>query len=222
MSSRGTALNALLTGLGLRTRGAAEGASDFTLVLRMKTSIPFDLIEGARAPRAAWRTCSKAFEVNGRPSLDEIESGDTLEFPESGVTVHLPAERHGGDSTDGPIAVINTPDMVLEWYVESEDIWHLDFKVTLKKQGTAGKMHGILGQSLHWARGAPASKEGGDLDYVLPDGLLGTEFRYSRFGWRLAAAPAVDMHCFEPHYYYYPGCTGLVTSRICHSRTLTP
>ncbi|KAI8470532.1 MAG: hypothetical protein J3K34DRAFT_521313 [Monoraphidium minutum] len=216
MSSRGTALNALverhagsdefpaagswLTGLGLRTRGAAAGASDFTLMLRMKTSTPFDLIQDGgktRAlhpdgPKGRLAALFEAFEVNGRPSLNEIESGDTLEFPKSGVTVHLPAERHGGDSTDGPIAVINTPDMVLEWYVESEDIWHMDFKVSLKKQGAAGKMHGILGQSLHWARGAPAAKEGGDLDYVLPDGLLGTDFRYSRFGREEIAASAAD------------------------------
>lgn len=173
-------------------RGAAPGAAGVSLLLRMKTSSEYKLIEDkskgkTRAlhpdgPKGRLAALFEAFEVNGRPSLDALESGRILEFPESGVTIHLPATRHANDPTDGPVAIISTPDMDLQLYLESEDIWHLDFKVALKNKGADYKWHGILGQSVYWAHGAAAEVEGGDLDYVLPDGLLGTEFRYSRFG----------------------------------------
>ncbi|KAI8472651.1 MAG: hypothetical protein J3K34DRAFT_502974 [Monoraphidium minutum] len=186
-----------MTGFGLRTRSSVAGTAGFTLALRMKTDTEFKLVEDKRnsktralhpdGPKGRLAALFESFEVNGRPSLDALESGRTLEFPESGVTVHLPATRHKNDPTDGPIAIITTPDMNLEWYIESEDTWHLDFKVALKG---VSRMHGILGQSLHWARGAPATKEGTDLEYALPDGLLGTEFAYSRFGREEAAAAA--------------------------------
>lgn len=43
-------------------------------------------------------------------------------------------------------------------------------------------VHGILGQSLSWPAQGPGGKiEGDEMDYVVPDGLLGTAFKYSTF-----------------------------------------
>ncbi|KAI8475357.1 MAG: hypothetical protein J3K34DRAFT_464867 [Monoraphidium minutum] len=75
-------------------------------------------------------------------------------------------------------------------YIESEDTWHLDFKVSLKAGARLGRAHGLLGQSLYWSPGAPAAVEGGDdLQYALADGLMGTAFKFNAFtGARRPAA----------------------------------
>lgn len=70
------------------------------------------------------------------------------------------------------------------FYLETEDITHLDFAVSLTTPGAIASMHGLLGQSLHWAPGANAVVEGGhDMLYAIDDGTLtGTNFKYNLFG----------------------------------------
>ncbi|KAI8477179.1 MAG: hypothetical protein J3K34DRAFT_463241 [Monoraphidium minutum] len=59
----------------------------------------------------------------------------------------------------------------------------MHFKLELKPGHGIKRMHGALGQSLHWAPNAPAVVEGGDdFAYALADGLLGRGFKYNLFG----------------------------------------
>ncbi|KAI8462222.1 MAG: hypothetical protein J3K34DRAFT_463038 [Monoraphidium minutum] len=79
--------------------------------------------------------------------------------------------------------VIATPAMQITVYLETEDITHMDFAVSLVKRRITA-MHGMLGQSLHWAPGAPAAVEGDDdMLYAVAGGdLLGADFKYNLFG----------------------------------------
>ncbi|KAI8470772.1 MAG: hypothetical protein J3K34DRAFT_521079 [Monoraphidium minutum] len=189
-----------ITGLGLK-------ASDImSIELRMRKDVPYTIVpylektralrpEGAAPGAAGLRVLLAAVIVNGQDVLgnedEEVEckigSGETLEFG-NGHTVHFPSNTHPNDPTDGPVMVINTPDSVWTWYLESEDTWHLDFKVGLKDTTAIKAMHGLLGQSLHWGPNGKAVVEGHDLAYVVEGGLMGTDFKYSLFGKR--AAPA--------------------------------
>ncbi|KAI8476991.1 MAG: hypothetical protein J3K34DRAFT_502887 [Monoraphidium minutum] len=174
-----------VTGLGLRA-GAA-----MTVALRMVKDADFTVVPDGDKTRAlppkgaaGLRALVASAEINGRNMLGMIGSGDTMEI-DAKHAVHFPAATHKGDATDGPVMVIETPDSTWTWYLESEDTWHLDFKVALKAGNTINAMHDLLGQSLHWTPTTKAAVEGGDdLAYIVADGLLGTDFKYSLFGKR--------------------------------------
>ncbi|KAI8466190.1 MAG: hypothetical protein J3K34DRAFT_68120 [Monoraphidium minutum] len=143
---------------------------------------------GAAAGAPGLRALLASAAVNGEDVLGRIGSGETLEVAR-GHAVHFPAATHQADPTDGPVMVIETPDTTWTWYLESEDTWHLDFKVALKPGNTIKAMHGLLGQSLHWTPTTEAAVEGGDdLAYIVADGLLGADFKYSLFGKPVPAA----------------------------------
>ncbi|KAI8464934.1 MAG: hypothetical protein J3K34DRAFT_525791 [Monoraphidium minutum] len=181
-----------LTAIGLR-----YGPS-FSVVLRMRTDVANvdgpktrALHPSAGGGAGAFRELLQSVQVNGADAMARVGSGETQQF-EGGVSVHWPAVRHQGDAQDGPVAVITTPNTTWTWYLESEDTWHLDFKVSLRAGARLGRTHGLLGQSLEWARGAPAVVEGGDdLQYALADGLLGTAFKFNAFTGARARRPAV-------------------------------
>ncbi|KAI8464941.1 MAG: hypothetical protein J3K34DRAFT_396417 [Monoraphidium minutum] len=129
----------------------------------------------------AFRELLQSVQVNGADAMARVGSGETQVF-EGGVSLHWPAARHEGDVQDGPVAVITTPDTTWTWYLESEDTWHLDFKVSIRAGARLGRAHGLLGQSLEWGPDTPAVVEGGDdLQYALANGLLGTAFEFNAF-----------------------------------------
>ncbi|KAI8462208.1 MAG: hypothetical protein J3K34DRAFT_504083 [Monoraphidium minutum] len=126
-----------------------------------------------------WAGVIAAAKVNGQNVAAKIGSGDTMAFGSGteAASVHFPKGRHPGDPTDGPVMVINTPAMQarVTFYLETEDITHLDFSVALKHAKNA--MHGMLGCG------------GDDMLYSVASGdLLGAGFKYSLFG----KAPAAD------------------------------
>ncbi|KAI8467100.1 MAG: hypothetical protein J3K34DRAFT_45379 [Monoraphidium minutum] len=176
-----------ITGLGMRA-GAA-----MSVVLRMRKDAEYTVVpDGAKTralpPKGAagLRALVASAAVNDKNVLGMIGSGDTLQVG-GGHAVHFPSTTHSGDATDGPVMVIETPDSTWTWYLESEDTWHLDFKLSLKADNTISAMHGLLGQSLHWTPTTEAAVEGGDdLAYIVADGLLGTDFKYSLFDKRAA------------------------------------
>ncbi|KAI8465381.1 MAG: hypothetical protein J3K34DRAFT_525436 [Monoraphidium minutum] len=176
-----------LTAFGLRY------GHSFRIALRMRTDVDYTLVQEWNKTRALHPSASAAggagpfrellqsVRVNGADAMPKVGSGETQEF-EGGVSVHWPETRHMGDAQDGPVAVITTPDMTWTWYIESEDTWHLDFRVTFKEGARLGRVHGLLGQSMYWAPAAPAAVEGGDdMLYALADGLLGTAFKFNAF-----------------------------------------
>ncbi|KAI8469175.1 MAG: hypothetical protein J3K34DRAFT_287962 [Monoraphidium minutum] len=124
-----------------------------------------------------WAGVFAGVRVNGEDAAARVGSGDTLRF--GGASVHFPSARHAGNASDGPVLVVTTPQMQVTLYLESEDITHLDFAVTLYNGAASPPMHGLLGQSLYWVAGAPAAIEGSEL--VVEGGLLGTAFKYSTF-----------------------------------------
>ncbi|KAI8465684.1 MAG: hypothetical protein J3K34DRAFT_525156 [Monoraphidium minutum] len=178
-----------ITGLGVRT---ATGA---TVELRMRKDVEHAVVpdgnktralppKGVPTGAAGLRALLDTVVVNGEDVLGSVGSGNTLDLGNRHL-VHFPATTHAGDAADGPVVVVETPDMSTTWYLESEDTWHLNFKVTLKAGNRIRAMHGLLGQSLHWTPGTEPVVEGGDdLAYVVRDGLLGAEFKYSLFGRR--------------------------------------
>ncbi|KAI8474249.1 MAG: hypothetical protein J3K34DRAFT_518375 [Monoraphidium minutum] len=175
--------------------------SDKLLVqLEMATDVQYNVKpageRGAGATRAVvradWAGVFASAKVNGEDVVAKIGSGDTLAFGlgADAASVHFPEGRHPGDTTDGPVMVITTPGMQVTFYLETEDITHLDFAVALLPGKSAiTAMHGLLGQSLGWARGAAAAVEGGDdMLYAVAGGdLLGAGFKYSLFGKAPAA-----------------------------------
>ncbi|KAI8472815.1 MAG: hypothetical protein J3K34DRAFT_502385 [Monoraphidium minutum] len=179
--------------------------SILSVELELNTDITYSLLKERRAgdpskesTRAAlpadWRGVFASLRVNGADAAHRVGSGATLSFGggAAAARVHFPSRRHAGDATDGPVVVITTPDAEITLYLESEEITHLDFSVTLVGGGITD-MHGVLGQSLAWRRGAPAQVEGSDLDYALEGGLLsdgGTAFAFNRFGRPRAAGAA--------------------------------
>ncbi|KAI8470577.1 MAG: hypothetical protein J3K34DRAFT_521244 [Monoraphidium minutum] len=178
-----------VTALGLRSAAGAGMAVE----LRMRKDTEHALVQdgaktralrpaGAPAGAAGLRSLLAAASVNGADVLGRVGSGETLDLGAAG-SVHFPATAHAADAADGPVMVITTPATVWTWFLESEDTWHLDFKVQLRPGSTITRMHGLLGQSLHWAAGAPAAVEGGDdMLYAVKDGLLGTDTRFRLFG----------------------------------------
>ncbi|KAI8475728.1 MAG: hypothetical protein J3K34DRAFT_28891 [Monoraphidium minutum] len=168
--------------------------------LEMATDVKYAVEPNGGEPPSAtraevpsdWAGVIAAARVNGQDVAARIGSGDTMAFGSgaAAASVHFPKDRHPGDPTDGPVMVITTPSMQVTFYLETEDVTHLDFAVDLlpSKDPITG-MHGLLGQSLSWARGAPAAVEGGDdMLYVVADGdLLGAGFKYSLFGKAAAA-----------------------------------
>ncbi|KAI8471274.1 MAG: hypothetical protein J3K34DRAFT_458401 [Monoraphidium minutum] len=162
-----------------------------SVVLRMRKDAEYTVVpDGAKTralpPKGAagLRALVASAAVNDKDVLAMIGSGDTLQVG-GGHAVHFPSTTHNGDATDGPVMVIETPDSTWTWYLESEDTWHLDFKLSLKADNTISAMHGLLGQSLHWTPATKAAVEGGDdLAYIVADGLLGTDFN-------AGSAPAV-------------------------------
>ncbi|KAI8467054.1 MAG: hypothetical protein J3K34DRAFT_524055 [Monoraphidium minutum] len=186
-----------ITGLGLRSAAGAGMAVE----LRMRKDAAYTVVpeggktralqpEGAPKGAAGLRALLAAASVNGEDVLGKVGSGETLDLG-GGNSVHLPANTHTGDATDGPVMVVKTPDTTWTWYLESEDTWHLDFKVALNAGNAITRMHGLLGQTLHWARDSPAVLEGGDeLRYAVRDGLLGSDFAFNLFGKAGGRAPA--------------------------------
>ncbi|KAI8473059.1 MAG: hypothetical protein J3K34DRAFT_519240 [Monoraphidium minutum] len=133
----------------------------------------------AEVPRD-WAGVFATLRVNGEDAAARIGSSDTVRAGDA--SVHFPAARHQGDATDGPVLVVTTPSMQVTFYLESEDVTHLDFAVTLLNGAAASEpMHGLLGQSLAWVADAPAVIEGAELEYAVEGGLLGTAFKYGAF-----------------------------------------
>ncbi|KAI8465925.1 MAG: hypothetical protein J3K34DRAFT_524984 [Monoraphidium minutum] len=175
-----------MTGFGMRVGG-------FSFEARLRTDVEHEIVadpkRGEGLTRALppaggkgrFRALLSKVAVGGADAMARVESGDTLEA-DGGVTVHFPDTRHRADPTDGPLAVITTPDMMIMFYIESEDTWHLDFSITLRPGHKIKRMHGLLGQTLHWDADQAADIEGGEMAYALSDGLLGTAFKYNLFG----------------------------------------
>ncbi|KAI8465957.1 MAG: hypothetical protein J3K34DRAFT_486218 [Monoraphidium minutum] len=189
-----------LTGLGVRH------GSGLAFELRMREDAPFELtaadgahggLGGTRAldpagPAGGIGAPLAAAPANGRDVLALVGSGKTERY--GACSVHYPASRHAGvPPRRRPVAVITTPEMRVTWFLESEDTWHLDFTLELRRAPNAIALHGLLGQSLRWARGAPAALEGGDeMLYAVPEGgLLGYEsYEFNLYGGAAAAVPA--------------------------------
>ncbi|KAI8468668.1 MAG: hypothetical protein J3K34DRAFT_477443 [Monoraphidium minutum] len=160
-----------MTGAGVRY------GPDFSLALRMRTDAEYKIVptpdgRGTREVHPAgpgadgaysFRALLASLEINGKDVMPQLESGEVLTFAGGAVRVHLPATKHKGDPTDGLLLML-----------------HLDFKLVTRSTAVRD-MHGVLGQTWAWARGAPAAIEGDELDYALRDGLLGTDFKYSCF-----------------------------------------
>ncbi|KAI8474947.1 MAG: hypothetical protein J3K34DRAFT_489375 [Monoraphidium minutum] len=190
-----------MTGMGFKF------ADVLSLELEMATDVTYDVqpdpARGLSATRAAiptdWAGVFAGVRANGVNIASKLGSGKTLEFGAGAerATVFFPSARHSKDATDGAVAVVTTPDMqarcgaalLVKLYLESEDITHLDYEVMLTPKTRVQEMHGILGQSLSWPSAAPASFQGGDMDYAV-DGLLATAFKYGRFTGKPAAAAA--------------------------------
>lgn len=127
------------------------------------------------------------FRVDGRDARDRLETGHTQEA--AGLRVHFPAARHAHDPTDGPLAIVTTPDLQITWYLESDDIWHLDFTASVFEGHALGAARGLIGQTLRGAAaagkekaGAAAKKpEGADADYFVPGGLLGADGKHGAY-----------------------------------------
>lgn len=94
-------------------------------------------------PRGKFAALLASFRVDGRDCLDRVETGHTQEA--AGLRVHFPAARHARDPTDGPLAVVTTPDLSVTWYLEGEDVWHLDFNASVFEGHELGEAHGLLG-----------------------------------------------------------------------------
>ncbi|KAI8469368.1 MAG: hypothetical protein J3K34DRAFT_283131 [Monoraphidium minutum] len=185
-----------MTGFGLRY------GSTLSLELGLATDVQY-AVEGAlgggggstRAlPVAGGFRALLAFaRVNGKDVLaDLVESGRTLELGgatkgEGRATVHFPAAKHAHDAASGPVAVITTPDFKITMLLEAGDIYHLNFQIAITSDEIR-PLHGLLGQSLDWAGSKEAAVEGGDLDYAVEGGLLGTAFKNSVWGRPAAAA----------------------------------
>lgn len=163
----------------------------FTAQLRLRTDIDYTLyIDPSYANKTrgshpdgahgSFRSLIASFRINGEDKMGYIESLETLDY--GPVTVHFPTSHHASDPTDGPVAIITTPEMTVSWYIESEDIWHLDFSIELDYYHGIQKMHGALGQSLYWPADGKAEVEDGDLAYAVEDGILGTDCDFNRFG----------------------------------------
>ncbi|KAI8462494.1 MAG: hypothetical protein J3K34DRAFT_397716 [Monoraphidium minutum] len=179
-----------LTALGFRFAG------DLTVEVELATDMEYAVRPDGRGPGTGkavlpttWAGVFAGVRVNGEDAAAKVGSGETLRFGDA--SVHFPAARHAADATDGPVLVLTTPGLQITCYLESEDVTHLDFAVTLVSGAAAsGPMHGLLGQSLGWAAGAPAAIEGEEMDYVIDAGLLGTDFPFSAFTGKRAPAPA--------------------------------
>ncbi|KAI8474189.1 MAG: hypothetical protein J3K34DRAFT_518333 [Monoraphidium minutum] len=127
-----------------------------------------------------WAGVIAAARVNGQDVAAKIGSGDTMAFGSgaAAASVHFPKGRHPDDPTDGPVMVITTPAMQVTFYLETEDVTHLDFAVALrasKSSDAVTEMHGLLGC---------ADLVGGDDMLYAVDGgdILGAGFKYSLFG----------------------------------------
>ncbi|KAI8467584.1 MAG: hypothetical protein J3K34DRAFT_481068, partial [Monoraphidium minutum] len=175
---------AWMTGLGFRF------GNILSVTLEMATDVEYKVVPDGRGKdttRAVvpedWEGVFASMRVNGNDVLELIGTGETLLLGVAGeASVHFPVSRHKGDDIDGTVAVIMTPALRIKLFLESEDVTHLDFEITLFSSAiTAANTHGLLGQSLAWAPGAPAAIEGHELDYVVQGGLLATRFRHNRF-----------------------------------------
>ncbi|KAI8472252.1 MAG: hypothetical protein J3K34DRAFT_457897 [Monoraphidium minutum] len=175
--------------------------TSFSMELALRTDTPFEVATpAAGAPRAlhpagaggALRDLLATACVNGESVLRLVGSGETLSFA-GGCKVFFPIATHANDATDGALAVVTTPDLEVTYYAESEDTWHLDLRVGLTVANKVQRMHGLLGQTLHWDEATPAAVEGGDdLRYAVQGGdLLSADFAYSQFG--KAASPAAKL-----------------------------
>ncbi|KAI8463675.1 MAG: hypothetical protein J3K34DRAFT_442926 [Monoraphidium minutum] len=126
--------------------------------------------------------------VNGQDVLEEtemVESDKTMTFSNAGdtsaATVYFPVAKHPHEPNSGPVTVITTPDMRISILIESGDIWHLNFDITLTS-GRVESMHGLLGQSIGWEGMKKAAVQGSDLDYaVFRNDLIGARFRHNMF-----------------------------------------
>lgn len=167
-----------MTGMGFRFADA------LSFELEMATDFAYDVKpDPARGPNATrtavpagWAGLFAGARANGADIAAKLGSGEVLRFGAAGAeqaVVHFPDARHANDATNGPVAVITTPDMTVKLYLETEDITHLDFEVNLSPKTRIYDMHGLLGQSLSWPPGGPARFQGSDLDYSL-DSLLDT------------------------------------------------
>jgi hypothetical protein len=161
-------------------------ADQFSLTLRLDTTKHYELrqgVQGANSTRAVppaggFHDLISELVINDADTRDLLESGNQVKMGD--VSVYFPSNKHKYDPTDGPVAVVTTPDIRFEVYLESEDTWHLDFSVTLLS-GNIERLHGALGQTLHWTAENAGVVEGGDMAYALNDGLLGKDFKYNLF-----------------------------------------
>ncbi|KAI8474228.1 MAG: hypothetical protein J3K34DRAFT_465890 [Monoraphidium minutum] len=90
------------------------------------------------------------------------------------------------DASDGPLAILKTPLMELAFYLETEDVLHLDLQVKLLDRPYA--MSGVLGQPLQWALDGASGGAvqdgvlaGDDRRFEVGDGLLGTRYAAGLF-----------------------------------------
>ncbi|KAI8477512.1 MAG: hypothetical protein J3K34DRAFT_477042 [Monoraphidium minutum] len=170
-----------MTGFGMRY------SRDLSAELELDTGVEYAVKPDSRGNGttratvpADWAGVFAGARVNGADVLPKIGSGETLAFA-GPTSVHFPASRHASDPTDGPVMIVTTPDMKVTFFLETEDITHLDFAVALTGASAGATMHGVLGQSLAWPADSKAAFEGTDMDYVVEGGLLGTKFKFGAF-----------------------------------------
>ncbi|KAI8467542.1 MAG: hypothetical protein J3K34DRAFT_480962, partial [Monoraphidium minutum] len=141
---------AWMTGIGFRF------GNILSVTLEMATDVEYKVVPDGRGEDTTrailpkdWSKVFASMRVNGRNVLGLIGTGDTLLHGVAGeASVHFPDRRHKGDETDGTVAVITTPGMRIKLFLESEDVTHLDFEITLFSSAiNAANTHGLLGQS---------------------------------------------------------------------------
>ncbi len=128
--------------------------------------------------------------INGIVMDNAVHSGQSMASGRDDVIIYFPPADaiNEGDANDGPIAVVQTADYAFTIYYETEDSLHLDINVDILSNRVMD-VHGVLGQTVAWAMdnaegGAPHTHtvEGVDADYEVDAGLLGVDFKYTRFG----------------------------------------
>ncbi|KAI8473687.1 MAG: hypothetical protein J3K34DRAFT_410240 [Monoraphidium minutum] len=180
-----------MTGFGFNYRDRHYGLES-TVELTMRTDVEYKVIKDDKGnfrtahpggDGGGFRALLSTFKVNGQSVLWRVETGKT-QIMVGNMSVYFADHKHPHDPTDGPIVVIVTPDLRLTFYMESDDIWHLDFNLQIRSNHQLNKVHGILGQSMppQWTKTNIMMLEGKmEKKYIVENGLLGSEFKYNLY-----------------------------------------
>lgn len=177
--------------------GSAGSTDALALEVKLNNSAIYELVSlpGTNKMRMVYPgTFSSIIRVRnaGMDLTDWLESGKSLKFANETVTIYFPSkhDKHHGDPTDGPVVVITMPKMEVSIQLETEESLHFDFALRLLPGATITSMHGVLGQTFHWAnrhgkagstRVTSEQLQGSEMDYEVRDGILGVDWKYNLF-----------------------------------------